>query len=488
MANFGTEELERELGGAFAIFSVSPSDQEKIRARLKEIREVDEETYRHSVRDGLKASEIASYLNLDPKPALISGSLHDFGKTKVPEALLRKKSGFSEEDYAVMEGHVLAGYEALKVDFPFSAEILLRHHIFQERGYPKSLPKPSKPFSEGTLATIGFYSRLLALADFYDAITTRKNDMFGGALSKADAKAIFLAKSPDQKRLINALYNNSVFDSGEKADSGKEGIYPLAFGRAAETRQPREIRRLVTLASALEPLSDKPGLTTRHSDISRHLKLPYFVASAINIGDAFEDLAESLAGGTQPDEIYSHALTAQLEAVRNRDGGRVIQGEIELFLPIVAAQILYDRDRTLSVDELLGKAVEVLKATGEVDVKNLWEMKAAANALSEYARTVPEHPEAKSVYDYYLFDLGSSEGKPTSVAHNGEFVRGFPAVRKAYELISGSGKKDFNKRVEEAYAQIRLETPEVSPGFTADCIAAGIYLALSQNPREKLIK
>ena len=57
------------------------------------------------------------------------------------------------------------------------------------------------------------YSRILALADFYDALTTRINDHHGELrrISGDEGKQILIAANQDQKHLIEELYKENIF-------------------------------------------------------------------------------------------------------------------------------------------------------------------------------------------------------------------------------------------------------------------------------------
>ncbi len=483
--------LENELENAFAEYNVSPENQKSIKSFLELLQKKDESTYEHSIRVGVLGARIARHMHLDPKALLFSGLLHDTGKLLVPPETLKKTEGFNEKDRAIMNDHPGHSYELLRGIHEFSAEIALRHHRFQENGYPKKLPKPGLRFSPNTCLMIDFFARILSLADFYDAVTTRVNDKFGEKkrMSPDEAKAILLMKNPDQKHLIQDLYTNGIFGEEEQKRAEPYYLRDIIWQGWTGTRNPRETRRYVILASALEPLSEKIGCTTRETNAKPHQKLEYYVAGAINIGDAFEDLCARVEQQSkQPGLIYDLALRAQSDCKKNRAGGRVNQGIIELLTPIVAAQMLFDKDYTRSVQEILEKAKEVLKNTSSQDIDELMKMKRLAYDLSGYTdREVPKY-DATNVYDYYTKDLQNSQ-KTTSIKHNEEFVLGFPTVKKMHDIIMNSSKRDFNKKVEEAYAEIKkTDHKDVSPGLTADCTAAGIYLVFSHHPKDDVIR
>ncbi|MDO8496710.1 MAG: HD domain-containing protein [bacterium] len=473
----------------------------KLSARgfLAVLKQKSEFTYAHVLRVGLLARKIARFMHLDEKALFFAGIFHDLGKSQVPLSTLHKTAGWSPEDAKIMESHVIDSYRLLRDKFDFSAEIILWHHRFQKNAYPTELPSSLHQYSEGTKVLIQEYGRVLAIADVYDALH-RKNNKFeeGESLTGEQIREKMLEFNSDRKELIEELYNVGILERGIiPTDIPDANLYQQAWNDGVKIRTPRETARLVMLSAALEPLSDKAGCTTRFTDVSRHLKLEYLVTGAINIGEAFEKLAGvidfdqrvRIPNGTVTG-IYTFALLAQKESIRNRSGGRINQGIIELLLPIVSGQHYFDPMWCLSVEQILYKSTEILRQTERADIENLIKMKKFAHDLCRYNdRPVPEHVEANSIYEYYEADLASSVS-PTGVAHNGEFVNGFPTVKLMYDVMKSSSRRmrTFAKKVEEAYrVGLAKHDKNVGRGFLADCVAVAIYLCLSQNPRIQLV-
>ncbi|MBI1974751.1 MAG: HD domain-containing protein, partial [Parcubacteria group bacterium] len=159
-------------------------------------------TYRHSIRVAALAVRIGEYLHLPPRPLLWAGLLHDIGKILVNPRLLTKVGNFSDADYKEMEAHVEFGWRLLRGIHDWTANILVRHHHFSSRPYPAVLPSPAPPYPAVITDKFDHYARLLALADFYDALMTRKNGKFDPRLSKRE---IYFKENPDQQELIESL-------------------------------------------------------------------------------------------------------------------------------------------------------------------------------------------------------------------------------------------------------------------------------------------
>ena len=104
-----------------------------------------------------------------------SAPLHDIGKVGIPDRILLKPEVLLPEEFEVMKTHTRLGREALinaernldsKMEFlSFAKEITFSHHErWDGKGYPEKLSGEAIPLS----------ARLMALADVYDAIISRR--------------------------------------------------------------------------------------------------------------------------------------------------------------------------------------------------------------------------------------------------------------------------------------------------------------------------
>lgn len=106
-----------------------------------------------------------------------SAPLHDIGKVGIPDAILLKPGQLTSEEFAEMQRYTIYGGEAMEraegdlsgaVRSPFlhiAKEIAYTHHEkFDGSGYPNGLAGEQIPIS----------GRLMAIADIYDALVSRR--------------------------------------------------------------------------------------------------------------------------------------------------------------------------------------------------------------------------------------------------------------------------------------------------------------------------
>ncbi|MDT8298908.1 MAG: HD domain-containing protein, partial [Spirochaetaceae bacterium] len=103
-----------------------------------------------------------------------SAPLHDIGKVGIPDSILNKPGPLTDEDWILMKRHPKLGAQILKkaveeLDFQSYFEIglqvaLCHHENWDGTGYPEGLSGERIPLS----------SRIMALADVYDALRTHR--------------------------------------------------------------------------------------------------------------------------------------------------------------------------------------------------------------------------------------------------------------------------------------------------------------------------
>jgi len=143
----------------------------------------DQYTHGHSMRVTLYSLALAKTLKL-PDDLLeeieTTGLLHDIGKIAIPEKILLKPGKLTTEEYEVIKTHpelgerLVNGIEKLRI---ISNWLKSHHERYDGRGYPDGLVGEAIPIS----------SRIIAIADTYDAMTSNRS--YRGALSHEEAIA-----------------------------------------------------------------------------------------------------------------------------------------------------------------------------------------------------------------------------------------------------------------------------------------------------------
>lgn len=98
----------------------------------------------------------------------IAGLLHDIGKVAIEENILNKPSKLTEDEFKEIRRHPEIGYRILSTVNEMSeiAEyVLLHHEMWNGTGYPKGLKGKNIPIE----------SRIIAIADAYDAMTSERS-------------------------------------------------------------------------------------------------------------------------------------------------------------------------------------------------------------------------------------------------------------------------------------------------------------------------
>jgi hypothetical protein len=121
-------------------------------------RRVERHVYRTAMTLGLSSGDIEDLRK--------AAALHDVGKIRVPDRILRKPDALTADEKAVLEDHVVVG--AWMVSSAGNADVVsaVRHHHekWDGSGYPDGLAATQIPL----------FSRIIAVADTFDAITSTR--------------------------------------------------------------------------------------------------------------------------------------------------------------------------------------------------------------------------------------------------------------------------------------------------------------------------
>ena len=140
---------------------------------LTAIRDFDDYTYAHSTNVCVYALALGVTLGID-RPRLsqlgYAALFHDIGKVKLSQDLIRKPDAFDEDDWEQIQLHPVLGAKtilrSLKLDTHSvrAARSAFEHHInLNFTGYPQLKYRKNQPM---------FFSRIISIADTFDAMTS----------------------------------------------------------------------------------------------------------------------------------------------------------------------------------------------------------------------------------------------------------------------------------------------------------------------------
>lgn len=141
---------------------------------LTTIRDYDEYTFTHSVNVCIFSVALGKRLGLGKLHLYDLGMaalFHDIGKSRVPQSILNKSGGLTDEEWRLIASHPWLGVLALfqtrgAQELPYRSMIVAHeHHMKRDlTGYPR-------PIRERQLS---MFSKIVAVADAFDAATSRR--------------------------------------------------------------------------------------------------------------------------------------------------------------------------------------------------------------------------------------------------------------------------------------------------------------------------
>jgi HD-GYP domain-containing protein (c-di-GMP phosphodiesterase class II) len=150
--------------------------------------------------------------------------IHDIGKIKVPDKILKSKERLSDDEYEEIKRHCIYGYDILE-DINLMNEdldiILYHHERYDGDGYPEGLSGKEIPLG----------SRILSVCDAFDVMTTGRS--YKLPLSKS--QVIYELKTgkntqfdPDISTTMIELIKNGSFDHCFEEKHNKKEEYIIS--------------------------------------------------------------------------------------------------------------------------------------------------------------------------------------------------------------------------------------------------------------------
>lgn len=141
---------------------------ERVLLQLTGVRDIDNYTFLHSVDVCIYSIILGKKLGFSNDQLLALGMgaiLHDIGKCKIPLSILQKPGKLTDSEFGEMRHHTVYGCEIIKNVYGLDsrvANVAYQHHEkWDGTGYPLGIKSEAiEPFS-----------RIVAIADIYDALT-----------------------------------------------------------------------------------------------------------------------------------------------------------------------------------------------------------------------------------------------------------------------------------------------------------------------------
>jgi HD-GYP domain-containing protein (c-di-GMP phosphodiesterase class II) len=192
----------------------------------------------------------------DLKEVGLAGLLHDVGKMMIPDDILNKPGKLTDEEFEIIKGHPLKGWELLHGSPDITAtalDVCLHHHERVDgKGYPHKL--------SGDKLTL--FARMGAVCDVYDALTS--NRCYKNGWEPADT----IRKMAEWK---DGHFDERVFQAFVKTI----GIYPsgtlvrLKSGRLAIVLEQTEKSLLMPIVKVFFSTKSNEPIFPEMIDLSR---------------------------------------------------------------------------------------------------------------------------------------------------------------------------------------------------------------------------
>lgn len=220
----------------FSLAKLAESRDPETGAHLDRIREYCRVLCEHLVKHGPYVGQIdGDYVRL----VYLTSPLHDIGKVGIPDHVLLKPGKLTPEEFAIMKQHAIIGGETLNAALQtrpdvsylrMARDIAFSHHEkFDGSGYPHGLKGEQIPLC----------GRIVALADVYDALTTKR--VYKPAYTHEKARAIILegAGSHFDPAIVDAfIQNEDLFLAIRERLSEDESIDAVAKIKSADAGPP----------------------------------------------------------------------------------------------------------------------------------------------------------------------------------------------------------------------------------------------------------
>jgi response regulator RpfG family c-di-GMP phosphodiesterase len=173
-------EQDKQINSLIKNENVKLNEMQKIQENLSEqlidvlcgtVEAKDRYTRGHSMRVAQYAREIMYRMGGDEKAqqeVYFIGVLHDVGKISIPDEIINKNTRLTDDEYAQIKLHTIAGYQILQsvnVIPDLAVGARWHHERYDGTGYPNGLSGENIPL----------IARIISVADAYDAMTSNRS-------------------------------------------------------------------------------------------------------------------------------------------------------------------------------------------------------------------------------------------------------------------------------------------------------------------------
>lgn len=134
------------------------------------MREYDDSTFVHALNTALICHTFGHWIGLneeDLNSLTLAGLLHDIGKIRVSDTIIKKTERLSPTERTMMQAHTVYGYEILKnqnIDERVKLSALMHHEHCDGTGYPKAYQS----------SQINAFAKIVGMIADYDSLTSSR--------------------------------------------------------------------------------------------------------------------------------------------------------------------------------------------------------------------------------------------------------------------------------------------------------------------------
>ncbi len=189
---------------------------------IMNMRDYDDSTFCHSLNVALICRVFSEWLHWsdeDKEMAILCGLLHDIGKLRIPEEIVKKPGKLTDEEFKIIKKHPVLGYkilEAMDVDSRVKNAALMHHEKCDGSGYPFGIKAHQ----------MDRFAKMVTIADIYDAMTAAR--VYRGPMSPFAVVSAFekdgLQKyDPEMIMIFLTNVANSFLNNTVTLSNGHEG-------------------------------------------------------------------------------------------------------------------------------------------------------------------------------------------------------------------------------------------------------------------------